>query len=131
MQDRPTIQELIEAIQEFLLKDLLPELKSNDSLSYKTLVSWNMLGVISREFKTDSKKLEREKELLINFLKIKNLNFNEKSTINEMSYVLQKYIRDNFVSNEDSDLWYTMKEILKLDLEIVNPRFLKSDDSNE
>lgn len=49
MQYRPDSKELLQAIQDFLMKDLLPKLEGDDLLSYKTLVSWNMLGVIARE----------------------------------------------------------------------------------
>jgi hypothetical protein len=48
MQYRPQNNDLIDAIQEFLLKEVLPFMKDNDALVYKTLVSWNMLGVVSR-----------------------------------------------------------------------------------
>jgi len=51
MQDRPDAPALLEAIGDFLMKEVLPAVKDSDSLSYKTLVSWNMLGVIAREFK--------------------------------------------------------------------------------
>ena len=47
MQDRPDSTILLEAIQDFLMKDIMPFVKESDILCYKTLVSWNMLGVIN------------------------------------------------------------------------------------
>lgn len=44
MQDKPTSADLLEAIQDFLMKEVLPQFKDKELLSYKTLVSWNMLG---------------------------------------------------------------------------------------
>ncbi|MCW7460910.1 hypothetical protein [Leptospira limi] len=49
MQYRPDTKELLSSIQDFMMKELLPKLEGDDLLSYKTLVSWNMLGVIARE----------------------------------------------------------------------------------
>ncbi len=51
MQDRPDAASLLDAIADFLMKDVLPVVKEKDALAYKTLVSWNMLGVVSRELR--------------------------------------------------------------------------------
>ncbi len=52
MQYRPETKDLLSAIQDFLIKDLLPKIESDELLSYKALVSWNMLGVVSREIES-------------------------------------------------------------------------------
>jgi len=46
--DRPTAQELTEAIQEFLASELLPTL-SDQRLRFRTLVAMNALGIVYRE----------------------------------------------------------------------------------
>lgn len=72
MQYRPETKELISSIQDFLMKDLLPKLEGDDLLSYKTLVSWNMLGVIARE--TESSELDSDWNRILNLnLKISKL----------------------------------------------------------
>jgi len=68
MQYKPENQDLIEAIAEFLRKDILTLVKDNDELAYKTLVSWNMLNVVMRDLEKEElnhiKELERLSELL-------------------------------------------------------------------
>lgn len=68
MQDKPTSTDLIESIQDFLMKEALPQFKDKDLLSYKTLVSWNMLGVVSREIRSGEELLDRELNRLAKLL---------------------------------------------------------------
>ncbi|EMO75353.1 hypothetical protein LEP1GSC127_1325 [Leptospira kirschneri str. 200801925] len=68
MQDKPTSTDLIESIQDFLMKEVLPQFKDKDLLSYKTLVSWNMLGVVSREIRSGEELLDRELNRLVKLL---------------------------------------------------------------
>ena len=53
MQYKPENQDLLEAIAEFLRKDILTLVKDNDELAYKTLVSWNMLNVVIRDLEKE------------------------------------------------------------------------------
>ncbi|HNI89886.1 MAG TPA: hypothetical protein PKX55_17165, partial [Leptospiraceae bacterium] len=69
MQDRPDANALLEAIQDLLIKEVMPAIKDNDGLSYKTLVSWNMLGVIGRELKYGEIYLDNEISRISNFLR--------------------------------------------------------------
>jgi signal transduction protein with GAF and PtsI domain len=48
MTDRPSAQELTEAIQEFLGGELLPTL-TDQRLRFRTLVAMNALGIVYRE----------------------------------------------------------------------------------
>ena len=48
MSDRPTAQELAEAIEEFLAGELLPTL-TDPRLRFRTLVALNALGIVYRE----------------------------------------------------------------------------------
>ncbi len=48
MSDRPTAQELAEAIQEFLGGEILPTL-TDHRLRFRTLVAMNALGIVYRE----------------------------------------------------------------------------------
>ena len=48
MSDRPTAQELAEAIEEFLAGELLPTL-TDQRLRFRTLVAMNALGIVYRE----------------------------------------------------------------------------------
>ncbi|XDD54099.1 hypothetical protein AB3N62_16755 [Leptospira sp. WS4.C2] len=141
MQYRPETKELISAIQEFLMKDLLPKLEGDDLLSYKTLVSWNMLGVIARE--TESSELESDWNRILNLnLKISKLeedynrdqfsNLSRKEKYNlllDWNKTFAKEIRNQTKDNTALDLkpgssvWNFTKNQLKEALAVSNPRF--------
>jgi hypothetical protein len=134
MQDRPDANVLLEAIQDLIIKEILPALKDNDALSYKTLVSWNMLGVIGREIKYGEIFLDKEIERVSNFLRENSISFvttdtEEKNYLAKMELCLSlnekltDYIRRKKIANEDSELWSLVKESLSEKLRITNPRF--------
>jgi hypothetical protein len=50
--DRPTPEELVEAVREFLEQEILPELDDH-RLRFRTLVAMNALGIAAREFSTE------------------------------------------------------------------------------
>ncbi|MCW7469001.1 hypothetical protein [Leptospira kanakyensis] len=141
MQYRPETKELISAIQDFLMKDLLPKLEGDDLLSYKTLVSWNMLGVIARE--TESSEFERDRYNILDLnLKISKLEtdldeiqFSRLSRKEKYNLLLDwnkefaKEIRRQSQNNSGLDLkpgstvWNFAKNQLKETLSVSNPRF--------
>ncbi|MCT8334327.1 hypothetical protein NUH30_11655 [Leptospira sp. 85282-16] len=141
MQYRPETKELISTIQDFLMKELLPKLEGDDLLSYKTLVSWNMLGVIAREI--ESKEFESDLQRIQNLnLKISDLdtkfkseefaNLTRKEKYNlllvwnkEFANTIRNLTKDK--SNSDlkpgGKIWNFAKNQLKENLSISNPRF--------
>ncbi|MFB5651759.1 DUF6285 domain-containing protein [Leptospira wolffii] len=127
MQDKPSATELLEAIQEFLMKDVLPEFKDKDLLSYKTLVSWNMLGVISREIRSGEESLDKELARLSSLLGKKGRipgTWNEKKNlVQSWNTELRDKIRSEKKSVKDAEFWKHVKETVREKVEIVNPRF--------
>ena len=134
MQDRPDANILLEAIQDLLIKEVLPALKDNDAVSYKTLVSWNMLGVIGREIKYGESFIDQEIERVSIFLRENSISFvttdtKDKNYLAKMELCrslnekLTDYIRKKKIANEDSALWSLVKESLNEKLKISNPRF--------
>ncbi|TGK90337.1 hypothetical protein EHQ23_01910 [Leptospira bourretii] len=141
MQYRPETKELISSIQDFLMKELLPKLEGDDLLSYKTLVSWNMLGVIARE--TESSEFESDFHRIQNLnLKISDLETKFKSeefanlTRKEKYNLLLNWNKEfaNTIRNLSKDktnsdlkpggkIWNFAKNQLKENLAISNPRF--------
>ncbi|MDI7219864.1 DUF6285 domain-containing protein [Leptospira santarosai] len=127
MQDKPTSADLLEAIQDFLMKEVLPQFKDKELLSYKTLVSWNMLGVVSREIRSGEEALDKELGRLVELLD-KNSVF--PSTLNEKKKLAHDWnmelldrIRKEKLSSENSRYWNHIKETVKEKVEITNPRF--------
>ncbi|EIE00749.1 DUF6285 domain-containing protein [Leptospira licerasiae] len=127
MQDKPSATELLEAIQDFLMKEVLPEFKDKDLLAYKTLVSWNMLGVISREIRSGEESLDKELSRLSSLLGKKTdfpKTWNEKKNLTSAwNEELRDIIRKEKKSLEDTEYWKHIKESVIEKVEIVNPRF--------
>ncbi|RHX83815.1 DUF6285 domain-containing protein [Leptospira stimsonii] len=127
MQDKPSSTDLLEAIQDFLMKEVLPQFKDKDLLSYKTLVSWNMLGVISREIRSGEESLDKELLRLSKLLKKATAfpsTLNEKKNLaNTWNLELRDRIRKEKLSIEDSEYWNHVKETVREKVEVTNPRF--------
>ncbi|MDV6236733.1 DUF6285 domain-containing protein [Leptospira ellisii] len=127
MQDKPTSTDLLDAIQDFLMKEVLPQFKDKDLLSYKTLVSWNMLGVVSREIRSGEELLDRELQRLSSLLKKdavvpSSLN-GKKLLVSEWNRELRDRIRKEKLSFENPEYWNHVKETVREKVEITNPRF--------
>lgn len=133
MQDRPDINSLLEAVQDFLIKEVMPAVKDSDSLSYKTLVSWNMLGVIGREVKLGEKssftELERLKRILSQEdVNISSLSHSERLILaGRLNQMLSEKIRKEKISIENREIWNAVKQGLSEKLEIANPKFSTGD----
>jgi hypothetical protein len=52
MSDRPTVLELLEAVEEFLSSEVLPTV-DDPRLKFRTLVAMNALGIARRELEAD------------------------------------------------------------------------------
>jgi hypothetical protein len=133
MQDRPDAGILLDAIQDFLIKEVMPFVKENDALSYKTLVSWNMLGVVSRELKYGEHKLNEEIVRLSSYLKenisIKSdTSYQQKMEIcRELNQQFSNQIKEQKLSLQNTEAWNLAKKSLEEKIEISNPRFQKGD----
>ncbi|AVV78487.1 DUF6285 domain-containing protein [Leptospira santarosai] len=127
MQDKPTSADLLEAIQDFLMKEVLPQFKDKELLSYKTLVSWNMLGVVSREIRSGEEALDKELGRLVELLDKSSVfpsTLNEKKRLaHDWNMELLDRIRKEKLSSENSRYWNHVKETVKEKVEITNPRF--------
>lgn len=128
MQDRPDAGDLLEAVQEFLMKDVLPRLKENDLLAYKTLVSWNMLGVLARESRSGDELLNKELGRLASLLGKSQAKwpatYPEKLGLaREWNRELAARIRAEKIGPEHREIFGHLKESLSEALAISNPRF--------
>jgi len=146
MQDKPTSTELLEAIQDFLMKEIMPTVKDKDLLSFKTLISWNMLGVIIREIKQEEPLLskefssiisllgDKEKNLLSQNPKLSNFNLNspdlselslieKKEILLKANELLAKTIREEKILPSNKEVYHHIMETLKDKLSISNPRY--------
>ncbi len=127
MQYRPQNNDLIDAIQEFLLKEVLPFVKDNDALAYKTLVSWNMLGVVSRELKNGRPLLEADAALLAELLGEKaGVQATGDRELWQQTQALAKKVAQKIRADKTmpgSTEWHSVKKLLTDNLQISNPRY--------
>jgi len=127
MQYRPQNNDLIDAIQEFLLKEVLPFVTDNDALAYKTLVSWNMLGVVSRELKNGRLLLEADVALLAELLGEKaGVQATGDRELWQQTQALAKRVAQKIRAEKTmpgSTEWHAVKKLLTDNLQISNPRY--------
>lgn len=135
MQYRPESKDILQAIQDLLMKDILPKIEGDELLSYKTLVSWNMLGVVIREAEKEEVNLIDEFNSFQKISSLQNqisysetdfraLSKKEKTkTVQELNKTLALSIRTTKNSEIHSAEWHHIKSTLKNNLEISNPRF--------
>lgn len=132
MQYRPDASDLCDAIADYLLKEVLPVVKENDELAYKTLVSWNMLGILSRELKDEEPLIDQELGRLHQILDesgledLKTLSA-KKQRITELNEKLCEKVRSEKISDTNSQIWAHAKQTLSENLSIANPRFQTED----
>ncbi|MCB1137233.1 MAG: hypothetical protein KDK23_00700 [Leptospiraceae bacterium] len=127
MQYRPEAADLCEAIADFLLKEVLPAAQS-DELSYKALVSWNMLGVVARELRDEEDLLRNEAGRLHQLLDEPGLEDLQtlqdvKQRIASLNDKLAEKIRSEGVADPKGQIWAHVKQTLAENLSISNPRF--------
>lgn len=67
MQDRPTTVELLEAVREFLERDVLPTLTAH-GVRYRTLIALNVLRIVEREVPGREARLSAELGALADLL---------------------------------------------------------------
>ncbi|MBI38973.1 MAG: hypothetical protein CMF59_05200 [Leptospiraceae bacterium] len=132
MQDRPDAADLLEAVGDFLKKDVLPAVRNDDLLSYKTLVSWNMLGILAREVKLGGKSLAVDIEELAALLNQRRPEPSPDYPValgqaRTMKRELAEKIHESKASSPESPYWQYARESLKRTLEISNPRFSLED----
>ncbi len=128
MQYRPEAADLCDAIADYLLKEVMPAVKESDELAYKALVSWNMLGVVSRELREEEDLLRNEVGRLHQILDEPGLEDLEtladvKKRISELNDKLATRIKTEKISDPSSQIWSHVRQTLVENLSISNPRF--------
>ncbi len=135
MQDRPEAPALLDAIAELLIKEVLPLVQKHgdDALAYKTLVSWNMLGVVSRELRGGEELLNQEIARLKALPEINATADNSGDAPSSYPQKLEQVrawnqkladaIRENKIGPENQALWSHARQSLQEKLSVSNPRF--------
>ena len=129
MQDNPKAEELLLAMQDFLMKEIMPAVRHDKALSYKTLVSWNMLGVVARELQMEEGMVERELESLLKLHSMEDHAATgeklsaKKSLIGQLNTGLVSRIRKEKILPDGGEVHRHVRQTLEDKLSVSNPRF--------
>lgn len=127
MQSRPEAPDLLDAIQDLLIKEILPRVEGDSLLAYKTLVSWNMLGVVSRELRQSEGHLKEEARSLAGILggpPPGEMSLDAlRKYVSEANERLVQMIRSTKAGPENKAILEHVKRVLAADLSVSNPRF--------
>ena len=127
MQNRPTAEELAEALREFLEEEILPDLE-DPQIQYRTQVAMNALSILERELAQEEKLLEEEHKRLVRLLG-KDLttpgSLEElKDRVGELNGELAGHIRSG--EAPEGTFEHLMRTVTDK-LQVVNPHYLESE----
>lgn len=125
--DRPTKEELVSSVREFLEEKLLPELKGHTG--FNTRVAINVLKTVERELKIGEQVSKETRERLANIINNKDENISNKELNIQLCQMIDS--RELTYKNQDlvNHLWHTTMGKLAVD----NPRyssFMKESDGD-
>ena len=116
MQDRPTAAELVEAVREFLERDITPAVDGR--LSFHTRVAVNVLATVQRELELGPAQDEAQRERLVALLQ-------HDGTTGDLERELAAAIRAGTLSDAQHDDAVThVRATVREKLEVANPKYL-------
>ena len=116
MQDRPTAVELLDAVREFLERDVMPEVVGR--VQFHTRVAVNALGIVGRELalgpELDAADIAELRDLL-----------GHDGDRRDLEVELAARIRDGSFDDRRPDVVAHLRSSVRRKLEVANPRYLK------
>jgi len=114
LHDRPTAGELLEAVREFLERDVMPAVEGR--VAFHARVAVNALGILERELASgpglDAEERERLRALL-----------GHDGTITELTTELASRIRDGSLDASHAQVVEHVRATVRAKLEVANPRY--------
>ncbi len=129
MNDRPTANELVDAVRLFLEKELLPGL-TDARLRFQTLVAANVLTIAGRELSGEEPLLREEWRLLSDLLSETNREPSGigelRQSVKELNERLCVLIRQGEFDDtpRQRELAGVIRRLVLRKLEVANPRYL-------
>ena len=118
MHNEPTIQQLFDSLRDYLMKEVMPLCKDDQSLSFRNLVAWNMLGVMSRELSIEDKSSRLA-------LLYEQLLGTKTEDLNQSRAEVAKAIRQGNMKWDNPELIEAMLTDVEERLVVSNPRFTR------
>jgi aminoglycoside phosphotransferase (APT) family kinase protein len=117
LQDRPSAAELLEAVREFLQRDLSPDLEGR--AAFHARVAVNALGIVERELvlgpRVDAPALARVRAVI-----------GRDGAPRELVDALARGIRDRTLDDRDPAVLDAVRAVVRAKLEVANPRYLEA-----
>lgn len=135
MYDKPSLNELLAAVQVHLEENVVPEVKENRKLYFQTLVAINLLKVSQRELDLAPGHLQAEWQRITGLLEIDkpfpdNLDA-ARSQLAAFNAALIEKIRSGEFDENAQTLIHHLKATTIEQLETANPKFLIQGEKNE
>ncbi len=125
MQDRPTTNELSDALKEFLEQEILPTI-SDARLKFRVLVAMNALSMISREVTLEESNIQAEFSSLKSLLGQEVPNPESFSSLKAMTRELNTELSSRIRSgNLPENVFAHLEEVTRAKLAITNPAYLR------
>ena len=125
MHDRPTAAELVDAVTEFLERDVQPSIDGR--LAFHTRVAVNALRIVRREMEIgpelDAVRAAGLHELL-------GADTRADATIRELDVDLARRVRDGSLDDRRPELVAYLRATLRLQLDIVHPGYVREEPSD-
>ena len=116
-QDRPTAAELLDAVREFLERDVVPN--TDGRVSFHARVAANVVGIVGRELDQSPALDAAEHERLRTLL-------GRDADLADLNAVLARGIRDGSLDDRHADIVAHVRETVRAKLLVANPRYLEA-----
>jgi hypothetical protein len=116
---RPTAAELLDAVREFLERDVLPALAAD--LRFQCRIAINVLATVRREIDLRPSSEARERERLETLLGAPGTG----EPLDELNRRLARMIRDGSLDIDSAELSEHLRRTITEALQINNPRWLE------
>ncbi|HEY7439241.1 MAG TPA: DUF6285 domain-containing protein [Acidimicrobiia bacterium] len=117
MHDRPTVSELIEAVREFLERDVMTA--SDARVAFHARVAANVLRVVERELVAGERQTVEEHRRLVALL-------GHDGALHELEGELASAIRDGSLDDRRTEVVEHVRGTVRAKLEVANPNHLES-----
>jgi hypothetical protein len=118
-QDRPTAPELVEAVREYLERDVMGADELPGRVRFHARVAVNVLGVVERELRLGSGLDAAERRRLAALL-------GHDGEVDELLAELARGIRDGSLDDRRDDVVRSVRETVRAKLEVANPKHLET-----
>jgi hypothetical protein len=116
LQDRPTAAELVEAVREFLQRDVAPAVEGR--LAFHTRVAINALGIVERELTIGPGLDAAQRSRLAALL-------GHDDDLRDLLVELAARIRDGSLDDRRDEVLGCVRAAVRAKLEVANPRYLE------